>query len=290
VTGENKLIVEDKLTGENMVDSMADRLRTRLIEKLRPGRDEEELLAVIGNAEAVQSDEHRSMLENLVWFSDVRVRELMVPRLEIFALEKSISLDETVQAIAGKTFSKLPVYDGDLDQIVGMVHAWDIFAAKIRGERKTLQEFLSPCLTAPESELVLGLLSRMKREGVHIAVVTDEYGGTGGLVTLSDLLTEIVGSMDEAGGVANGEECSRQPDGSLIVHGRAHVEDVEDALGMKLPEGDYDTVAGLVVSLCGRIPRRGEQLELAGLNIDILEAEPRRVLRLRIHPPEHPAS
>ncbi len=272
-----------------MTDGFNERLRKRLIERLRPGRDEEELLEIIGNAEVIQSDEHRSMLQNLVWFRDVRVRELMVPRLEMFALEKSTSLDDVVEAITGKSFSKLPVYDGDFDHIIGMIHAWDVFAAKIRGEKKVLQEFLSPCLFAPESELVLGLLSRMKREGVHIAVVTDEYGGTGGLVTLSDLLTEIVGSMDEAGEAASGEECARQPDGSLIVHGRTHVEDVEDALGCKLPEGDYDTVAGLIVSQCGRIPRRGERLELAGLSIDILEAEPRRVLRLRILPPTHAA-
>jgi len=270
-----------------MSDRFGERFRKRLIERLRPGRDEEELLEIIGNAEAVQSDEHRGMLQNLVWFRDVRVRELMVPRLEIFALEKSTSLDDAVEAITGKSFSKLPVYDGDFDHIIGMIHAWDVFAAKIRGEKKVLQEFLSPCLFAPESELVLGLLSRMKREGVHIAVVTDEYGGTGGLVTLSDLLTEIVGSMDEAGEAASGEECARQQDGSLIVHGRAHVEDVEDALNYKLPAGDYDTVAGLVVSMCNRIPRRGERLELAGLSIDILEAEPRRVLRMRIHPLTH---
>jgi hemolysin (HlyC) family protein len=272
-----------------MIDGFGERFRKRLLARLRPGRDEDELLEVIANAEAVQSEEHRSMLENLVWFRDVRVRELMVPRSEIFALEKSASLDDAVQAVTGKSFSKLPVYDGDLDHIVGMIHAWDVFAAKIHGEKKALNEFLSPCLSAPESELVLGLLSRMKREGVHIAVVTDEYGGTGGLVTLSDLLTEIVGSMDEAGGAASGEECHRQQDGSLIVHGRTHVEDVEDALNCKLPEGDYDTVAGMIVSLCGRIPRRGEHLDLAGLGIDILEAEPRRVLRLRIHPPTHAA-
>jgi len=272
-----------------MTDGFNERLRKRLLERLRPGRDEKELLEIIGNAEVVQSDEHRSMLQNLVWFRDVRVRELMVPRLEIFALEKSTSLDDAIEVIAGKSYSKLPIYDGDLDHIMGMIHAWDVFAAKIKGEKKELQEFLSPCLSAPETELVLGLLSRMKREGVHIAVVTDEYGGTGGLVTLSDLLTEIVGSMDEAGEAANGEECARQQDGSLIVHGRTHVEDVEEALGCKLPEGDYDTVAGLVVSQCGRIPRRGERLELAGLNIDILEAEPRRVLRMRILPLTHAA-
>lgn len=273
-----------------MIDRMSERLRKRLLERLRPGRDEDELLEVIGNAEAVQSDEHRSMLENLVWFRDVRVREVMVPRLEIFALEKSTTLDEAVDAITGTSYSKLPIYDGDLDHIMGMISAWDVFAARIRGDKKSLQEFLRPCLTAPETEMVLSLLSRMKREGVHIAVVTDEYGGTGGLVTLSDLLTEIVGSMDEAGEAANGEECARKADGSLVVHGRTHVEDVEDELGIDLPKGDYDTVAGMVISLCGRIPRRGERLELAGLRIDILDAEPRRILRLRIHAPESPQS
>ena len=267
-----------------MTEGLTERWRNKILAHLRPGRDEEELLEIIGNAEAVQSDEHRSMLESLVMFRDVRVRELMVPRLEIFALEKSLTLDEALEAITGKTYSKLLVYDGDLDHIIGMIHAWDVFAIKLRGEKKQLQDFLSPCLSAPETELVLGLLSRMKREGVHIAVVTDEYGGTGGLVTLSDLLTEIVGSMDEAGEAASGEECVRQQDGSFIMHGRTHVEDAEDALGCKLPVGDYDTVAGLILSQCGRIPRRGERLELADLCIDILEAEPRRVLRLRIHP------
>jgi len=271
-----------------MVNGLGERFRKRLIERLRPGRDEDELLEIIGNAEAVQSDEHRSMLENLVMFRDVRVRELMVPRSEIIALDMDTSLHDTMKLISGTRFSKIPVYEGDLDHIIGMVHAWDVFTASAGGEQQ-LQEFLSPCLSAPETELVLGLLSRMKREGVHIAVVTDEYGGTGGLVTLFDLLTEIVGSMDEAGETAHGEECARQQDGSLIVHGRTHVEDVEDVLGCKLPEGDYDTVAGLVISLCGRIPRRGERLELAGLCIDILEAEPRRVLRLHILPPTHAA-
>ncbi|MDX8392906.1 MAG: hemolysin family protein [Mariprofundaceae bacterium] len=270
-----------------MFDGFGDRFRQRMLSRLRPGRDEDELLALIGNAEAVQSDEHRRMLENLVVFRDVRVRELMVPRSEIFALEKSMKLDAAVQAVAGTDFSKLPVYDGDLDHIIGMIHAWDVFAASIRSEKKALTEFLSPCLNAPESELVLGLLSRMKRAGVHIAVVTDEYGGTGGLVTLSDLLTEIVGSMDEASESIPSEAFVRQPDGSLMVHGRMHVEELEEQLHLQLPDGDYDTVGGLITSLCGRIPRRGERLELAGLCIDILEAEPRRVLRLRVSLPAH---
>lgn len=268
-----------------MFEKLRERWRKSLLARLRPGRDEDELLTVIGNAEAILSDEHRRMLEDLVQFRDVRVRELMVPRSEIFALDHALSLDDAVAAVSGTGFSKLPVYEGDLDHVTGMVHAWDIFAAKVRGERVKLTDLLRPCLSAPESELVLGLLSRMKREGVHIAVVTDEYGGTGGLVTLSDLLTEIVGSMDEAGESGNGEECMRQPDGSLIVHGRMHVEDLAEELATALPDGDYDTVGGLITSQCGRIPRRGEALEVAGMKIDILDADPRRITRLRIKPP-----
>lgn len=261
-----------------------ERLRSRLLVRLRPGRDEGELLELISRAEAVQSDDHRRMLERLVMFRDVRVRELMVPRSEIFALEAGMTLAAAAKEIAGNDYSKLPVYADDLDHIEGVIHAWDVFSTRVRGEKKSLSSLLHPCLKVPESQLALGLLDRMKQEGMHIAIVVDEYGGTGGLITLSDLLTEIVGSMDEAGEAADGDECVRGEDGGYIVAGRMHVEDLEEALGRKLPEGDYDTVGGLVTSQCGHIPVTGECLEAAGLSIHVLEAEPRRVLKLHILP------
>jgi len=261
-----------------------ERLRSRLLVRLRPGRDEAELLELISRAEAVQSDDHRRMLESLVMFRDVRVRELMVPRSEIFALEAGMTLAAAAKEIAGNSYSKVPVYADDLDHIEGVIHAWDIFSTQVRGEKKSLSSLLHPCLKVPESQLVLGLLDRMKQEGMHIAIVVDEYGGTGGLVTLSDLLTEIVGSMDETGEAADGDECVRGEDGGYIVAGRMHVEDLEEALERKLPEGDYDTVGGLIISQCGHIPVSGERLEIAGLSIHVLEAEPRRVLKLHILP------
>ncbi len=268
-----------------MFNRWRDRLRTRWIKRLRPGRDENELLALIGRAEAVQSDDHRRMLESLVTFRDVRVRELMVPRSEIFALEASMPLKQAAKKIAGNDYAKLPVYIDNLDNIKGMIHAWDVFSATIAGKKNHLSSLIRPCLKVPESQLVLGLLDRMKEKGVHLAMVMDEYGGTGGLVTLSDLLTEIVGSMNEVGEAGESRAYVQDDDGGgYVVAGRMHVEDMEEVLGRQLPKGDYDTVGGLVTSLCGRIPGEGECLEVAGLMVHVLAAEPRRVLKLHITP------
>ncbi len=267
-----------------MLEQWRERLRRRLIERLRPGRDEEELLEVLGRAEAIRSEDHRSMLQNLVMFRDVRVRELMVPRSEIFALDVSMSLEEAARAFARHNFSRAPAHAGSLDDVRGVIHAWDVFSAVIEGRDAPLAGMVRPCLKAPESQLVLGLLLRMKEQGAHLAVVVDEYGGTGGLVTITDLLTEIVGSLNEVEETSESGECAPAPDGGWVVAGRMHVEDFEEVLGRKLPEGDFDTVGGMVTSLCGRIPARGEVLEVAGLRVKVLAADPRRVTRLHITP------
>jgi len=267
-----------------MFERLQKRLRRQWLERLRPGRDEDELLALIGRAEAVQSDDHRRMLESLVMFRDVRVRELMVPRSEIFALKSSMPLKQAVKKIAANDYSKLPVYANDLDHIEGVLHAWDVFSAEIQRKDKHLSDLIKPCLKVPESQLVLGLLGRMKQKGMHLAIVMDEYGGTGGLVTLSDLLTEIVGSMDGVGETKELEECVQEKDGGYVVVGRMHVEDLDEVLKRTLPKGDYDTVGGMVTSLCGRIPAQGERLEVAGLSVRVLAAEPRRVIKLHITP------
>ncbi len=266
-----------------MFDRWRERVRKRLIERLRPGRDEDELLEILARAEAIRSEDHRRMLQNLVMFRDVRVRELMVPRSEIFAIDLSMSLEDAARAFAQHNFSKAPAHAGNLDEVRGVIHAWDVFSAMIEGRKPVLAELVRPCLKAPESQLVLGLLLQMKEQGSHLAVVLDEYGGTGGLVTITDLLTEIVGSLNEEEETGESGECVRDEDG-WIVSGRMHVEDLEEVLGRKLPEGDFDTVSGMVTSLCGRIPARGEVLEVAGLRVRVLAADPRRVIRLHLAP------
>jgi len=265
-----------------LFDQQQNKLRKFLLQRLRPGRNQKELLSLINRAEAVQSDDLRSMLVRLVNFSDFRARECMIPRLDMQALEIGISLEEAAKRIVESGFSRLPVYEGDLDQIQGIVHAWDVFSAQAHGKSPSLAELLLPCPKVPETQLAFGLLSRMQQEGIHMAILLDEYGGTAGVVTLSDLLEEIVGSMDEVVDADEEEECVRQPDGDLIVLTRMHVEELEEALGRILPHGDFDTVGGLITSETGRIPIAGEQLNIAGLSIHVLKASPRRLYKIRI--------
>ena len=254
-------------------------LRESLIEYLRPGRNDDELLAILGRAEAVQSDEQRSMLEQVVAFNDTRVREVMVPRSEIHAVNVDASLAEVEAALIEPGVTRLPVIEADIDHVLGVVHTKDILAARVRGESPQLSAILRPCLRVLELEKVSGLLEEMRDEGCHIAMVLDEYGGTAGLVMLSDLLDEIVGEIRDAGEEG---ECQLQDDGSYLVLALMHIEDLSEELGVKLPLGDYDTVGGWLTDRLARIPKVGEVVRLEGFQIHIVEADPRRITKVRM--------
>jgi len=261
------------------------KLRATILKFLRPGRNMDELMGLILRAEAIQSREHRHMLKQLITFGEIRVRELMIPRSDIEAVATDMDLDLVASKFADVGFSRMPAYTGDLDHIKGIAYAKDVFISVQKGESMPLSGILRPCLRVPESQRLLGLLSQMKHKGSHIAILLDEYGGTEGLVTLSDLLAEIVGPIEDADDAAVAGEWKQLTDGSYIIQAIMQVEELEELLGVHLPEGDYDTVAGLILTQCGRIPARGEQLEVAGLNIRIVEAEPQRVLKVHIDTP-----
>ena len=255
-------------------------LRTLIIERLRPGRDEDELLAVIGRAEAVQSDEQRSMLEQLVEFHDKRVREVMVPRSAIHAITVDAALSTAEEIIIESGVSRLLVIEGDLDHVLGVLHARDVIKAGKQAEVPAMTDMLRPYLRALELEQVSSLLSEMRKRSCHVAIVLDEYGGTAGLVTLSDLLREIVGEI--GGGGEEDIECQALADGSYLVQARMHIEELGEALNMQLPQGDYDTVGGWITTRLGRIPLTGETVNLGRFQIHIVEADPRRVSKVRL--------
>ncbi len=265
----------------SLIQQWAGRLRKLLIEYLRPGRDEEELLSVIRRAEAVLSDDQRSMLEQLIEMHDMRVRELMVPRSEIQAVAVDTPLADVERTMIEKGVSRMPVMDGDIDHVLGIVHVRDVVLARIRGENPALTTLLRPCLRVLELEQVAGLLSEMRAHSCQIAMVLDEYGGTAGLITLPDLVREITGEIGEDGEAEEGE---LQPmgDGSVLVQARMHIEDLGEALDMQLSEGDYDTVGGWLTAHLGRIPHNGEKISLEGLHIQVMDADPRRINRVRI--------
>jgi len=265
----------------NLIQKWTGRCRKLLIEYLRPGRDEDELLSVIGRAEAVLSDDQRSMLEQLIEMHDMRVRELMVPRSEIHAVSVDATLADVEKTMLEKGVSRMPVMEGDIDHVLGIVHVRDIVMARIKGKNPALTTLLRPCLRVLELEQVSGLLSEMREHSCQIAMVLDEYGGTAGFITLPDLVREITGEIGEDGEAEEGE-LHPLNDGSFLVQARMHIEELAEALDMQLPQGDYDTVGGWLTAHLGRIPHTGEQISLEGLQIQVVDADPRRINRVRI--------
>jgi len=266
-----------------MFERLQSHFRSFLLKKLRPGKNQQELLSLIGRAEAIQSDEQRRMFEGMIEFHDTRVREVMMPRSDIQAIDLETPLHEVHACIAKSGVTRLPVMQGDLDHIVGVIHVWDIFQAQAEEKNGSVKTLMRPHLTVSELEYIPGLLSEMRESKNHIAIVLDEFGGTAGLVTLSDILEEIVGSLEE-GDKTEVEDYRRVDHGALEVQARMHIEDLEDVLDMHFPTGSFDTVGGLIVTELGRIPVRGERLLVAGLDMHVQEADPRRVIQVLIKP------
>jgi len=265
----------------SMVQNWMSSLRTVMIERIRPGRDVPELLSVLGRAEAVQSDAQRTMLEQLIDFHDTRVREVMVPRSEIHAIDVNDCLADVEQVMLEHGVTRLPVMDGDIDHVLGVVHMRDVVKARLSCESPALTSLLHPCLRVLELEKVSGLLSEMREHSCRIAIVLDEYGGTAGLISLADLMVEIIGDIGEDG-EQEASELDALGDGSYMVQARMHIEELAEGLGRQLPEGDYDTVGGWLTAHFGRIPQTGELLSIDGLQVQVIDADPRRISKVRI--------
>jgi CBS domain containing-hemolysin-like protein len=239
----------------------------------------------------------RTMLANLLKFGELRVKDVMVPRADIVAVEEKTSLADLVMLFREAQHSRLPVYRETLDDPIGVVHlksVLELFAAD--GENafhlreKPIADIKRDILFAPPSMPVLDLLLKMQTSHTHLALVIDEYGGTDGLVSIENIIEEIVGDIADE----HDEESPHAralADGAFIADARIDLEDFRAETGIEFPldeetEDEIDTLGGLVVSLVGRVPQRGEIVAHPnGVEFEVLEADPRRVKRLRIRPP-----
>ena len=243
------------------------------------------------------SAQERVMLGNLLRFGDLRLSDVMVPRAEIIAVDESFSLDELVQVFREAQHSRLPVYRGTLDDPTGLVHVKDVLA-RLNAEEdcyrltpSTIAQLRRPILFAPPSMRALDLLLKMQQTHTHLALVFDEYGGTAGLVSIEDIIEEIVGDIadehDEADVIV------KQDGDGVIADARMDLDDFKAQTGHDLEvadsEQDIDSLGGLVTSLLGRVPQRGEIVAHPnGYEFQVLEADPRRVRRLRVKLPPKP--
>ncbi|PWS38602.1 magnesium/cobalt efflux protein [Falsiroseomonas bella] len=267
-------------------ESVRDRFEELLEEPQR--RDDEKRR----DAEETGLDPHeRILLGNVLRLRDKTAYDVMVPRADILAMPEDLTLDQAIRLIQKEGHSRFPVYRGNLDEIVGMVHIKDVFAAVGRDASTfSLKNILRrPLLVVPQIP-VLDLLLQMRAQRIHMALVVDEYGGIDGLVTIEDLVETIVGDIsDEHDEVATPTIVER-PDGTLELDARTTIEAFEQRLGPILTEeeraADIDTVGGLVFTVAGRVPARGELISHeSGLEFRVLEADARRIRRLRVRRP-----
>jgi CBS domain containing-hemolysin-like protein len=236
----------------------------------------------------------RQMLRNLLHFGESNVADIAVPRSDIIAVPSTISFRDLVAAFAEAGHSRLPVYEDELDTIVGMVHVKDVFTVEVSGAAppEEIAELLRTPLFVPESMGVLDLLARMRAERVHLAIVVDEFGGTEGLVTIEDVVEEIVGEIeDEHDEEAPGMLIPLE-DGIWDADARAELEEVAETIDARLGviEEDVDTLGGLATVLAGHVPQQGEIVEHpSGWRLEVIDSDTRRVARLRLHAPAETA-
>ena len=232
----------------------------------------------------------RQMLRNLLHFGDETAGDICVTRGDIISVPATISFDELVKAFAEAEHSRLPVYGASLDEIMGMVHIKDVFAASVDETReRSIEALMRIPLFVPESMGVLDLLARMRAERVHLAIVVDEFGGTEGLVTIEDVVEEIVGEIEDEHDTEAAGMLTRLDEGVWEADARIELEELAEAVDARLrwDEDDVDTLGGLVLLLAGRIPACGESVaHPSGWRLEAIDSDPRRILRVRLHAPE----
>jgi len=245
---------------------------------------EEEIKTLVdaGEEEGVIAEDEKAMIYSIFEFGDTRAREVMVPRIDLIALDVDTSLQEALDVVVEAGHSRIPIYERTVDHIVGLLYAKDLLVRlREQGAEPPLREILRPAYFVPETKKVDDLLREMQQRRVHMAIVVDEYGGTAGLVTVEDILEEIVGEIQD-------EYDAEEPvfeqisDNEYLLDARMDLDDVNYLLGTELPTESGDTLGGLIYSSLGKVPTPGEQLHIDGLTIEVLTVAGRRIRKVRV--------
>lgn len=252
-----------------------------------------EALIEAGKEEGILDESDRALIRSAVQFGDKIVRDVMTPRPAIFAVPDTMKLAEFREELRTHSYSRVPVYRSSLDDVVGIAFLHDLLHISEPDGSSTVAALARPAMFTPETKNIQPLLREMQRDKQHMAIVIDEYGGVAGLVTIEDLVEEIVGAISDEHETAAQEEIAQpQPDGSYIVPGSFELAQLEElfADSVTLPmaqEYDSTTLGGLATEEAGHIPLPGEVIELAGLRLEVLDSSARRVDRIRVQPVEY---
>ncbi|HEX8961267.1 MAG TPA: hemolysin family protein [Geobacteraceae bacterium] len=235
-----------------------------------------------GEEEGIINEEENEMIRAIFALRDTVVREIMVPRTDMACVHADATVREVLATIIGCGHSRIPVWDGTLDNIVGLIYAKDLLKYWGMDESAVvLRRVMRPPFFIPETKHLEELLHDFKKRRVHIAIVIDEYGGTSGLVTIEDLLEQIVGDIQDEYDLEE-EWLVEEPEGSVVVDARLPIEELEQYFGIEVEREKFDTVGGLIFHLTGRIPHVGEETETDNIHLVVLEADERRISKVRI--------
>ncbi len=254
--------------------------------KLGPFITEEELkmLVEVGEEVGAIEKEEKEMISGIFEFGDTDVKEIMVPRIDMKCIEAGESIETARKLILETGHSRIPVYEGSIDNIIGILYAKDLLKyLNSKGAKpKSLREIIRPAYFVPETKKLDDLLREFQQNRVQIAIVVDEYGGTAGMVTLEDILEEIVGEIKDEYDIAEEEPLERIDEKQAIVDARMSIHDVNEALDINLPEEEFDTIGGLVFNTIGRIPSPGDEVEIDGVKLRVEKMRGRRIMKVRV--------
>ena len=258
-------------------------------EKSEDNAEDFQALMEVGEAEGILEEDERELIETMYEFSETRAGEIMTPRTEICALPIDATVKQARDLIIEEKYSRLPVYRDSIDNIEGVIYVRDLLNAWAEGkEDQKIESLLRAAFFVPETKSAAEMLKSMQSNHIQIAIVVDEYGGVAGLVTVEDILEEIVGEIEDEDTEAEEIiEIIEGADGYLDVLGSTEIGKIERKLGMEIEDDDFTTIAGLVTSETGYIPKIGEKLSFRGIDVEILRADEKRINLLRIRKTEN---
>ncbi len=240
----------------------------------------------VGEQEGIIEEEEREMIHSIFEFGDARVRDVMVPRTTMFAVEGNKTLNDIWNEVIDNGFSRIPVYEESIDNIIGVVYVKDLFNVIREGQLEVeVKNFVRGAYFVPETKPLVEMLEEFKSKHIHIAIVVDEYGGTSGIVTIEDLIEEIVGEINDEFDEEDEESVKKVGDNKYIVDAMLPIDEINDAVEIKLVESeDYDSLGGFIYSALGRVPEEKDlvKLEDEGLELRVLEVDNRRVVKVLI--------
>lgn len=246
----------------------------------------EDALEDLTDSGAGISADEKDLLENMIHFGELTVKDIMMPRSDIQAVENTVTWEELRQNVIEIGHTRLPVFEASLDKIIGFIHVKDLFLNWGEDKPFSLMQVMREILFVPPSMRIVDLLVKMRVSGCHMAIVVDEYGGTDGLVTMEDLIEELVGEIQDEHDDALATKLKWTSEQTLEADARVGIEEVEEALNQQLPingsEAEYDTLGGYIFSSVGRVPVRGEIVKIGDLKMEITAADARRIRQVRI--------